>query len=177
VTIETEDTPDAPPTDAPPTDAARARALLANSSTAALATVAREPAGFPFATLIDVADDGTGRPLLLVSDLAEHTLNLDANAAASVLIAERAADGEPTLALGRVTIVGRVARVSDDELAAVRQRYLTRHPQAATYASFRDFSFRRLEPQAVRFIAGFGRMSWVTLEDYLATGALTAPRR
>ena len=41
----------------------------------ALATLAREPAGTPFASLVAYALDAAGNPLFFLSRLAEHTAN------------------------------------------------------------------------------------------------------
>jgi putative heme iron utilization protein len=116
------------------------------------------PPGHPFASLVAVAADESGRPLLLLSKLAEHTKNLDACDKASILYAE------PDLAAARVTLLGTCTRVDD---AAVRARYLAIHPDAEQWASFADFSFFRLEPMELRVVVGFGRMSWVSAEDYV----------
>ncbi|HSO35739.1 MAG TPA: DUF2470 domain-containing protein, partial [Labilithrix sp.] len=51
------------------------------------------------------------------------------------------------------------------------------------YVDFKDFAFYRLEPTSLRYVGGFGRMSWVSADDYrlaepdpladAATGILT----
>lgn len=145
------------------THAARCRALAARSKTAALGTIAREPAGYPFAKLVAIAFDEAGRPLLLLSQLAEHTANLAACDRASVMVHDEAGEA---LAAERMTIVGTVARVPEEEAAAVRATYLAAHPSAEQFASFKDFAFYRLEPLAVRYVGGFGTMSWVDLDEY-----------
>lgn len=138
-------------------DAEIARDLVARAKHATLATVGLRPAGHPFASLVAVAADERGRPLLLLSALAEHTKNLLACEKASLLFAES------DLAAARVTILGACTRVDD---AAVRARYLAVHPDAAQWADFKDFAFYRLEPAELRVVVGFGRMSWVSAEDY-----------
>ncbi len=138
------------------------RALAARSKTATLATLTKD--GYPFGTLVAIAFDGEGRPLLLLSSLAEHTQNLTASDRASVMVHEPIAD--EALAVARMTIVGLCARVPEGELDAVRAAYLAAQPSAAQYASFKDFAFYRLEPIAVRDVGGFGKMSWVDLEEY-----------
>jgi putative heme iron utilization protein len=130
----------------------RARALLASGRHAALATLLDD--GHPYASLVAFAADDRG-PVLLLSDLAEHTRNLRRDARASLLLAEPGAD-DP-LARPRATFVGRCAAAARGEVAAL---YLARHPEAAGYLELRDFSFWRLEVEAVRFVGGFGVMSW-----------------
>ena len=46
--------------------------------------------------------------------------------------------------------------------------FLAAHPNAAYYADFRDFAFWKLHVNAVRYIGGYGRMSWVTQADWHA---------
>lgn len=142
--------------------AAECRALVKAAMMASLGTLA---AGAPFVSLVAIAADASGRPLLLLSRLAEHTQNLLACADASLLVADRAA-AEP-LAAGRVTLLGKCAPVPEDDRAVVRARFLEHQPSAAQYVDFADFAFYRLEPTALRYVGGFGRMSWVDAADYL----------
>lgn len=149
------------------THAERCRTLVAEATNATLSTLARDPAGFPYGSLVAFAADARGRPLLLLSRLAEHTENLSAHDQASLLVCERGgADSDP-LTLGRVTILGSCGLVPDDEKSEARAIFLARHPGAATYVDFSDFAFHRLEPRALRYVGGFGRMSWVETADYL----------
>lgn len=122
-----------------------------------LCTLALEPAGYPYGSLANYALDNDNNPILLISNLAEHTANLKADARASLLIAETDPDMNP-LARGRVTLLGTCRQV---EAETVRDRYLARIPNARFYVDFKDFGFWRLSVEAVRFIGGFGRMSWV----------------
>lgn len=144
--------------------AAASRALLAQARQATLATLALDPAGFPFASLVAVADDG-GRPLLLLSGLAEHTRNLRARPEASLLVVGAPAADDP-LSAARLTLIGPCAPVSTDEVVAAREVFLRAHPEASVYAGFADFALYRLEPIALRFVGGFGRMSWVDAEEF-----------
>src|SRR4051812_16006835 len=84
-----------------------AKSLLRSIRAGALATLDRE-SGAPFASLVTVATDRDGSPLLLLSRLAAHTLNLEADCRASLLLAERG-KGDP-LAHPRLTVLGEMAR-------------------------------------------------------------------
>ena len=140
-------------------------ALAARARYGALATIARE-SGHPFATLVALAFDARRRPLLCLSELAEHTKNLLSCPNASILVTE-AAEGTDPLASGRMTLVGRSARVGLEEADAARDTFLAVHAEAAAYSRFKDFAMWRFEVQEVRWVGGFGRMEWV------ATGAYT----
>jgi putative heme iron utilization protein len=115
---------------------------------------------------VTVAIDALGRPLLLLSTLAEHTANLLARAQASILLTEPLDAHDQPLAVGRVTILGLCVQVPANERAAVRETFLAHQPTALYYVDFSDFAFYRLEPAALRYVGGFGRMSWVSSEDY-----------
>jgi heme iron utilization protein len=154
-----------------PSDAERGRTLLASSRTGALATVAVD-GGFPFGSLVAYAVDGTGRPLLCLSDLAEHSRNLAADPRAS-LMASVSGTGDP-LALARVTVLGSVVELSGDDRSAALHTYQERHPDAF-YATFHDFRLYRLDVASVRYVGGFGRMSWVSADDH--AGAEPDPLR
>ncbi len=150
------------------THAERCRTLVAGAKSGTLCTIARDPAGYPYGSLVSLAVDARGRPLLLLSALAEHTGNLRAHPEVSVLVAEPAGAHEQPLALGRVTILGACAQVPDVERTAVRAAFLAWQPGAVSYVDLGDFAFYRVEPVALRYVGGFGRMSWVNAEEYAA---------
>lgn len=133
-----------------------AKDLLRTTRTGALATLDRE-SGFPFASLVTVATDQDGSPLLLLSRLASHKVNLDADPRVSLLLAETGR-GDP-LAYPRLTVIGRAERVEGPNF---RSRFLARHPKAALYADFADFSFVRLLMQGGQLNGGFGRAAGIT---------------
>jgi putative heme iron utilization protein len=140
--------------------------LVARATHASLATLARDPPGYPFVTLVAVAFDGRGRPLMLLSALAEHTMNLQRAAQASLAVAEPSASRVDPLSAARVTLVGRARPVGAAEDAAARAEFLAAHPEAASYAGLGDFGPWRLEVDRVRWVGGFGRMGWWTGEMY-----------
>jgi putative heme iron utilization protein len=154
----------AAPVPAPP-HAERARTLLESASSGALCTLALEPAGHPYGSLVLFALD-EHRPVLLLSDLAEHTRNLKSDARSSLLVSE-SRPGDP-LANGRVTLLGECSPTTVADRERTQDAYLARHPSAEQYASFGDFSFWTLEVGAVRYIGGYGRMSWITASEWLS---------
>ena len=95
-----------------------ARQLLRRATTATLASL-NPDGGMPYASLVNVATDVDGRPIVLISGLAWHTRNLEADSRASLLVAEPPASGD-ALTGPRVTIMGRFARVGEPRM---RRRY------------------------------------------------------
>lgn len=130
-----------------------ARLLLRQARTAVLSTLNRDD-GVPYGSLVNVATDVTGWPLILISTLAWHTRNLQADARASFLVAKPPPSGD-ALTGPRITVMGRFVRVEENSL---KRRYLARHPQASLYAGFGDFAFWRMQPERIHAVAGFGRI-------------------
>jgi putative heme iron utilization protein len=140
-----------------------ARRIMRSTLKATLASL--EPAtGVPYASLVTVANGADGSPLMLLSNLAVHTRNLKADARASMLFDATDAAGDP-LAGGRVTVIGRVARI--EQPAHARQRFLSRLPEAELYADFPDFAFYRLAVERAHYIGGFGRIVDLEAADLL----------
>src|SRR5688500_12990785 len=147
-----------------PTHAERARTLVARIPTGTLCTLALEPEGYPYGSFVTVAFDG-GNPVFLISGLAEHTKNLERDPRASLLVAESGA-ADP-LANGRVTMLGPCTCVEGDHGSA-RAAFLATHPNSSYYADFSDFSFWKLHVEHVRYIGGYGRMSWISKGEWQA---------
>lgn len=132
---------------------ANARLLIRTSFKAALATL--DPhSGAPYASLVTVATDPTGAPVFLISELAKHTHNLSRDNRISLLFDGTDYIADP-LAGPRVSVSGRAVK---DERDCVRMRFLRRHPEAAAYADFTDFSYFRLAIEHGHYVGGFGRI-------------------
>jgi putative heme iron utilization protein len=135
-----------------------ARRLVFEARTGALATLL--PDGSPNASLVTVGTLPDAAPVLLLSRLARHTTNIFGDPRVSLLIDERR-PGDP-LEGARVSLVGTIA-TTDDPVA--RRRFLARHPSAAAYADFKDFSLWRVEVTSAHLVAGFGRIADVKARD------------
>ena len=148
------------------TDAELARTLAAAVTTGVLSTVARDEDGTPFGSLAPFGLDSRSRPVFCISELAEHTRNLQADPRSSLLVARPVASGADPLAAARLTLVGRSVPVPDEDRAEARAAHLSGNPHASYYVDFGDFSLWRLEITAVRYVGGYGRMSWVDLASW-----------
>jgi heme oxygenase (biliverdin-IX-beta and delta-forming) len=133
-----------------------AKVLLRATRSGTLATIDRNT-GHPFASLVNVATDVDGSPLILISRLATHTANLEQDGRASLLLVS-AGKGDP-LAHPRLTLIGAFVPIGGDDAQAarVRRRFLAHHPKAELYAGFADFSFWRLGVVSAHLNAGFAR--------------------
>src|SRR5260221_4094376 len=148
---------------APPA-ALTARRLLRSLDRASLATsLAASLGGGPYASLVLVATAPDGSPLLLVSDLAQHAVNIAAEPRVALLFDGTAGLAEP-LTGPRATVIGRAERSADERL---RARFLARHPGAALYAGFADFHLYRIAVERAHLVAGFGRIDWIAGPELL----------
>ena len=157
--------PDRLPETAPAPDfdaKSTAKKLLRLVRAGALATIDRNT-GHPFGSLVNVATDSDGSPLILISRLSSHTANLETDSRASVLLAT-AGKGDP-LAHPRLTVLGRFAKISDE--AHLRRRFLARHPKAELYAGFADFALWRMTVESAHLNAGFARAADLTAADVM----------
>ncbi|MDW8322856.1 MAG: DUF2470 domain-containing protein [Burkholderiales bacterium] len=141
---------------------AEARRFTRRQQQAVLSTLSQRLEGYPFGSVAPFVLDHSGRPVILISELAEHTRNLRADARCSLIVQPFSPDMQTA---GRVTVVGRAAPLADK--TALAPRYLRYHPQAGDYFAMHDFAFWRIEPVRIRYIGGFGRIHWVEPQDYL----------
>ena len=142
-----------------------ARSLLRRSRQGALATLMPD-SGDPYCSLVNVASNCDGSPILLISRLALHTRNILADARVSLMLDERA-EGDP-LEGARIMLAGRAEQAEGATAAVLRRRYLNAHPSAEVFVNFKDFSFFRVRPAGAHLVAGFGRIVDLEPEQFLA---------
>jgi putative heme iron utilization protein len=153
------------PAIAEPTFAERARTLLYLGRIGALSTLSRKQPGFPFGSVMPYGLDEKGRPVFLISTMAMHTQNLQADPRSSLLVTQPDAKGDP-LGASRVTLLGNVLPIPKPEVAEARKLYLARYPNSKHWVDFEDFSFYRMEEMDVYYVGGFGVMGWVSASEY-----------
>ncbi|MFG1425220.1 HugZ family pyridoxamine 5'-phosphate oxidase [Roseixanthobacter glucoisosaccharinicivorans] len=133
------------------TDARAVRMLMHEAGFATLATL--EDSGAPHASLVAMALDEEGQPVLLLSRLARHTRNFLRDPRVSLLVTAPA--GADPLDAGRASLLGRISLCDD---ADARARFLARHASAGGYADFGDFAFYRVGVGEAHLVQGFGRI-------------------
>ncbi len=152
----------------PTGDAARSlgKELLRSARSGSLATLGRD--GHPAASLVSLATDIDGTPLILVSALSAHTGNLEVDPRCSLLLSP-GGKGDP-LAHARITLKLRASKVDrgTPDGARIRRRFLSRQPKAALYADFGDFSFFSLTIDGASLNGGFGRAYELAPADLLS---------
>ena len=148
-----------------PSFSERARTLVYLGRIGSLSTISRKQPGFHFGSVMPYGLDERGRPIFLISTMAMHTQNLQADPRASLLVTQPSGDGDP-LGASRVTLVGNVATIPEPEVSDARKLYVARYANSKYWVNFDDFSFYRMDVLDVYYVGGFGVMGWVQARDY-----------
>jgi len=148
-----------------PPHAEQAKTMVIQQQIGSLSTQSKKHPGWPFGSVMPYSLDDEGNPVFLISSMAMHTQNLKADARASLLVMEDKSSDDP-LSIGRVTLMGEAKLIDKDDVLKVKNGYLKQHPDATFWVDFPDFSFYRMTITSLYFVGGFGRMDWVTGQDY-----------
>jgi len=148
-----------------------ARQFLRGTQSGILSTFSAKFGGYPFGSVAPFVLGHDCQPIILISKIAEHTKNIAGNPKVSLLVF---AGAEDLQANARLTLLGEAIKIDKND-ANLRARYLRYIPQAAGYFDMHDFSFYRIEIQQIRYIGGFGKMSWIGGEEFLADTIASAP--
>ncbi len=148
-------------------NAQEARCLLRTHRYGALSTLSQKFDGFPFGSITPYLLDHDGSLIILISTLAEHTKNIQADHRVSLICHNQRDPHIQTQ--GRVTVLGHATRIGDKAQAG--ERYLRYFPEAQRYFDMHDFDFYRIQPHAIRYIGGFGRIHWVQMPHYAVPDA------
>mmetsp|Transcript_59207 Transcript_59207/g.131952 ORF Transcript_59207/g.131952 Transcript_59207/m.131952 type:complete len:322 (-) Transcript_59207:157-1122(-) len=142
--------------------AEKARTMLATTPNGTLSTVHHE-SGWPYGSVVNFAieqrelSEGGARLVTFVSRLAEHTANIIKTPRACLLVAEVQGMGD-RLAVARAAFLVETRQVP--KTTAAKEAFLAVHSNAS-YVHFDDFLCFELLVKSIRYIGGFGEMSWV----------------
>ena len=143
--------------------ATRARKLLLERKFGVLSTQSVAMPGYPFGSVAPYCLDRGGLPVILVSDIAQHTKNIIADPKVSLTIVE---DETPRgQACGRVTYLAEAIPVGEHD-ADTQERYYDYFPSSRNYHKTHSFRFYRLAATRLRFIGGFGDIHWIESGDF-----------
>lgn len=143
-------------------NATEARQMLRAHRYGALSTLSKKFAGFPFGSITPYMVDHDGSLLILISGLAEHTKNILHDPRVSLITHDQRDAHIQTQ--GRITLLGEAQLIANRD--GVGARYLRYFPEAESYFQMHDFSFYRIQPVAIRYIGGFGKIHWVDIAQY-----------
>lgn len=157
--------------ESPNSAASDLRRLCRTSTSATLATIAvghkQVADGWPVTSMVVPASDIDGTPILLISDLADHTRHIKADNRVSLLFTGQSPASSQTTTIetdnARLTVFG---RAEPDTTQETRNHYLRAHPDAAQYVDFGDFRFYRITVDAVYWVGGFGKQRRITGQQF-----------
>lgn len=142
------------------------RQLWAGRFQGVLSTQSLAEPGYPFGSVVPYCLDGAGRPIFLLSHLAQHCKNLDTDPRCAFTIAEPAAgDVQQNL---RLTCVGDCSTIAPEEVVTA-QRYFSYFPQGRGYVEELNFRLYRLEPRRFHYNGGFATARWLGTDRVLRT--------
>jgi putative heme iron utilization protein len=135
--------------------------LLLENGTGVLGTHSVEEEGFPFGSTTPYCLDDEFRPLILISDLAQHTKNIQANDKVCLFVNTQTTETNKQ-AFGRLSYLAHAQQVKEE---AMVEKYISYFPEAREYFSAHKFMLYRLVPHRVRYIGGFGKIFWVEKDE------------
>ena len=133
----------------------------------------------PYSTFVMTASDYDGSPLILLSDLSDHTKNLKKNNFASMLFYEEQKeikffpefdnsnlpyDYEDPMSRPRLTVIGEL-KISNESYH--KRRFSMRHPASNLYLNFKDMNIYKLHIKAAHITAGFAKVKWFSKKELL----------
>jgi putative heme iron utilization protein len=125
--------------------------------------------GAPFGSHVDYVLDASGWPIFLLAEASLHTKNIKANNKVSLLCQTPTADSsQPQAAMSRVTLVGHIEEViDDDELIQLKATFSLVHSYADQLAQSPRFKFYKLNPSKIYYVGGYGVLSkWLDVGEY-----------
>lgn len=143
--------------------ATQARELFRAARSGVLSSHSVKFPGFPYGSALPHVTDHQGRPVVLISHLAEHTHNVQADSRVSFLVSP---SGPELQASSRAALLGHAQAL--EVATGIQERYLRFFPEHAQYLDMGGFRFWIIEPLQVRLIEGFGSLHWIAGDAYLA---------
>ncbi len=137
-----------------------ARSLMLNEYSGILSTHSHDVPGYPFGSVMPYCLDDQGRPVMLISRIAQHTKNIQENPRVSLIMTQSGIDDAHLGA--RLTWIGDAELIGND--GEMAERYYAFFPQSQDYHKTHNFDFYRINLVRARYIGGFGKIFWVKNE-------------
>ena len=135
---------------------------------------------FSYSTFTLTAFDYDLSPIILISDLSEHTKNILENNSSSLMLCEERklynyfpkfnnnySSYEDPMSRPRVTLIGKFKKTKNKNH---KLRFLNRHPASNLYANFNDMNFYKMEVKSAHLIGGFAHVKWFSGKELLLRG-------
>lgn len=127
---------------------------------AALSTISVSREGYPFGSIVPYDITENGEVVIFISLIAEHYKNLTADPRASLLVIDQFGWDNPQ-AHARATLLAKFRQLEGAPAEQARQCYESRFPDSINHEISHNFVFMQGEPQKIRWIGGFGDITWV----------------
>ena len=156
----------------PAADAADgARALWAGRLHGVLSTQSQAHPGYPFGSVVPYCLDHAGHALLLLSHLAQHRRNLDADPRCALTVCAGDDTADDVQQRPRLTVIAEAKPDQDPDHLA---RYCRYYPGGRIYAEQLNFALYRLEPLRAHYNGGFATARWLGRDRLLHARRLDA---
>jgi len=143
-----------------------AKNLFLNHMVAVLSTHSVDVPGFPFGSIVPFCTDQLMYPVILISRLAQHTKNIQADNRVSLFVSNSEQVGyDDVQTCSRLTVLAKTKLINDRDAINRYNRY---YPDAASFHLNLDFDYYRLIPEKVRYIGGFGAIHWVDSDSFFS---------
>ena len=140
--------------------------LYRGSDNGILSTVSKKHDDYPFGSFVTYVTSSARTAYLYLSDLADHTKNLHHSSKSSLTILKLNTNGDKQNS-ERLTILGDLVPVSENELDSCKKRYYQMLPESKMYAKMHDFNFYKIQIKNVRWIGGFGKIAWLDVSNWV----------
>lgn len=144
-----------------------ARKFIKSFNSGVLSTLSLDVEGYPFGSVVPYCLSEKVEPVILISNIAQHTKNINANSKVSLTIFDK--NKNDVQANGRITYIGDAIKDDDPYL---KDKYINNISDSIKYFEFHDFSIYKIVLKKVRFIDGFGKIYWVDPQDFILENPL-----
>ena len=128
---------------------------------------------FPYGSICPFTTLANGDIVILVSDIALHTKNMNENSNISFTVFDM--DSKKKQASSRVSILANASRIekTDDSYESIADAYYSFKPESRKFFEVHNFAFYILRPVFIHFIKGFGKIYKFSAGDFKFNDAIT----
>ena len=140
--------------------------LIDQQSFGILSTYSVDVEGFPFGSVTPYSLTDDKHPLILISNIAQHTKNIIKDNRVSLMVLENLQDGtQDPQKHGRASILGRATPLDSQADEAKYENYYQQFPESRAYQNTHGFQLYEIKPVRIRYIGGFGKIFWLEPEQ------------
>lgn len=144
------------------------RSFLHKIDTGVLSTqMEHEGETYPYGSICPFVLTPSGEIIILISEIAAHTKNININQNVSFTVYDQYADNKQRSS--RCSIMSKATKIGDESESNMAVELYTKFfPESKKYFEAHDFNFYKLSAQRVRYIQGFGKINWIEGSDFKA---------